>query len=545
MRRQGADLKDLVIVGRDLPADAEDPNARAGSLGAAIDLVGEIQNEQSPAACVLVGAADNDVTKVSAAWPLFSSIVQDDPKTSDMAGSLAAVATGLAARRDRVGRMKVPPALFRAGAPWALLDVNLDGSQRSRLRLQIGTGHLLEEPMEFPLAVDEAELDEVVQASRELRQKMNEHLRDKGLWLSYVSQWRQDYELLGRRIFTLINKYPFDEYMGRALQAANENARLRFVLHENAYDGLWEAMFHPHRREWMMLSSTIARRAQSPAAGPLRRLDGGDGEVHVLAIGSNVPDGSKAKGPDNSGWRNFWKSFYEPKAVAYHRDNQCQLPLNVVFPPLKEIACELAVLDKLRNAVNGRRPAKMDLVVENASTSGQSLAARVREQLLAGPRLGVGRAARFDVVHFAGHALFNDQDIARERGYLVFGGHPETDFVPVSEFADWLRQAGVQMVYLSCCRSSAARAAFELANAGIPLAIGFTWDLDSALAVKFAMAFYDSLFRNDLKVCRAFQRARIEMAKKMEDDDPIWTSPVLVAQPSDWLSVESYMAATD
>jgi hypothetical protein len=542
VRRYCAGAKDLVILGRDLPADAEDPDAQAGELGAAVDLLGEIQKEQSPAACVLVGPTDNQVTKVSAAWPLFSSILQADPRTSDMAGSLEAVAKGLAARRDRGGEPAAPGAPVVAGATWALLDVNLDGSQRSRLRLQIGAGHRLEEPRESPLSLDEAELDEVVKLSRELRQKMNEHLRDKNLWLNYVSLWRNDYENVGRKIFALINKYPFDEYMGRALQAANENARLRFVLHEKAYDGLWEAMFHPHRREWMMLSSTITRRTQSQAPGPLRRLDGGDGTVHVLAIGSNVPDGAKAKGPNNAGWQDFWKNFYEPKAVAYHRVNRDRMPLNIVFPPLKEIASELQELAKLRDAVNKRHKAKLDLEVEDGATAGKSLFARVREQLLAGPR--PGGSARFDVVHFAGHALFNDQDMDKERGYLVFGGSPETDFVPISEFAFWLKQAGVQMVYLSCCRSSAARAAFELANAGIPLAIGFTWDLDSALAAEFAKAFYEALFRNDLKVCRAFQQARVEIANGMQNDDPIWASPVLVAQPSDWTSVESYMGAT-
>jgi len=99
----------------------------------------------------------------------------------------------------------------------------------------------------------------------------------------------------------------------------------------------------------------------------------------------------------------------------------------------------------------------------------------------------------------------------------------------------------VQLVYLSCCRSSAASAALEFSCNDIPMTIGFHWDLDDSKAPDFARHFYQELLRNDLKVCGAISKARKALFDEHDIGDPIWASPVLIAQPMDWLEVEGVL----
>ena len=107
--------------------------------------------------------------------------------------------------------------------------------------------------------------------------------------------------------------------------------------------------------------------------------------------------------------------------------------------------------------------------------------------------------------------------------------------------ARWLRDTSVELVYLSCCRSSASRAAAEFARNSIRTTIGFSWDLVDEKAVKFSKQFYDELFKNRLNVCSALRRAREDLHEVFENGDPIWASPVLFAQPSDWKHVEGVL----
>jgi CHAT domain-containing protein len=161
---------------------------------------------------------------------------------------------------------------------------------------------------------------------------------------------------------------------------------------------------------------------------------------------------------------------------------------------------------------------------------------------------------RYDVVHFAGHALFespngrrkgakngNDNPGDEGKGYLIFSGFPAPEAVPIATVARWLAKAGVQLVYLSCCRSSASRAAMEFARNDIPMALGFHWDLEDAKAPDFSERFYEELVASNLKVCPAVNNARVNLYEKYDGEDPIWASPVLIAQPMDWLQVEGVL----
>jgi hypothetical protein len=56
--------------------------------------------------------------------------------------------------------------------------------------------------------------------------------------------------------------------------------------------------------------------------------------------------------------------------------------------------------------------------------------------------------------------------------------------------------------------------------------------------VAFARPLYSELLKSDLKVCTAMRQARRKLYEEHDDADPIWASPVLVAQPMDWIQVE-------
>jgi hypothetical protein len=550
VQRQTDQSRDLIIVDRSLPG-SDDPDAESGPLGAGFDVVDRLQRGSPAPACILVGDADNRVAMAAINWPLCVLLGNGAPQQSDMVGDLTELATRLAEKRDRIDG-RAPPRTSPSATSdrrWALVDINLGGARGSYFSLRIGEGRRLTfDTMEFPFELDMTDLSKVVADSRALRKKISDHLHDASTWSNYLPTWRGEYEALGRSVYALINRDKFQYCWGRAWGAAEQDTRLRFILGEDAYDGLWESMFDPGEK-WLMLKGTIARRTQVMADAHISPLDGGRGTVRMLAIASNVPDQSVAVGPDNAGWRKFWINYNTPWKDKFFRENRREPRLNELLPPLNELDQEMAQLKDLERETNrrhgdGELGKRLDIAVfkGEGKANGKSLAARVRDALTQGSRPNNG-VSRFDVVHFAGHAIFSDGDGPRNRGYLVFGDEPETHMVPVSEFAGWLRDAGVQLVYLSCCRSSASRAAFEIAEAGIPLAIGFTWDLDSKLAVKVADEFYGALINNDLKVCKAFQNARRVLSVKHGEDDPIWASPVLVAQPTDWLSVERCLTA--
>jgi hypothetical protein len=102
-----------------------------------------------------------------------------------------------------------------------------------------------------------------------------------------------------------------------------------------------------------------------------------------------------------------------------------------------------------------------------------------------------------------------------------------------------LQGAEIQLAYLSCCQSSASRAAFQVANSGVPLAIGFAYDLDSKKAAVFAKTFYGLLVKDRFPVCQAVHEARQRLRNEHYRFDPTWTAPVLVAQPDRWEWVET------
>jgi hypothetical protein len=535
--------RDLLIVEAALPASVYatpgEPDRPAGAA-----LVKRLSEAPNPPPCILVAGPDPHLMNAVQRWPNCRLLVLTSPLTMDCLEDIETFATQLAKYcndRDKGIAPPAPSPPSSNGSPWALLEVNLKGARDSTFTLYKGEGEQPCEPKEDSFTLDVDALERILERSRELRRELSARLADPGQWKTYFPVWKRDYAQLGSQIFDLVNQDRFLYYWGEAKGAGKGNARIRFTLDNRAYDGLWESIYDERDDKWLMLHGGVARRARvrsSERDAVLTPLDGGDGTIHVLAIASDVIPGSRLEGPNDEGWHSLRDRMLHDAQERLERRARTE----DLFPQLGNLKSEMDALEDLKSAQNDKAGApKLDIEILDSAQADPDvpLEELVRRKLTEGP-VPAGRSRRYDVVHFAGHALFGED--SGERGYLIFGGGKTTRAVPISLFASWLEDARVQLIYLNCCRSSASRAAFELAGCGVPLAIGFSWDLETAKAVQFAKGFYGQLFRNNLKVCHAFQKARRDLYDEYRDGDPIWTAPVLVAQPARWEKVEACFA---
>lgn len=516
-----SDSRDLVILDAELPAAPDDgPDGENG-----LALVQRLQGAESVPACIVVEGS----SRLPPAWVnklqmwKCRLLSPTTPRMEDLVQVLIDFGRAMA-----LGKPPEP------AAPWAMLEVNVKGPLDSSFTL-----HLSDRPQEEKsFDLDIVQLEAILARSREIRHEISTRLPDRDAWRAY--DWKKAYADLGRQVFSLINRDGFQRLWGKAEGRAESNARLRFTLDSTAYDGLWESIYDDSRETYLMLNGGVARRARVPSGDRpvvVRPLDAGDGKINMLVISSNIAARSKVHGPEDRDWEDFYNLLKREKADAL----ETKVYTEDLFPPLGDLATEIAALKRVeaqQNAAAGGTELVIEILESDDPKDRRPLHERVRSALT-GP-VPPDRKYRYDVVHFAGHALFGPE--AGERGYLIFGSPETTEAVPVSVFAGWLKQADVQLVYLNCCRSSASTAAFELARSGVPLAIGFAWDLDTDKAVQFASRFYELLVEKDLKVCQAFQLARQEFHRNHLGGHPIWTAPVLVAQPDGWEKVETCFA---
>jgi hypothetical protein len=410
-------------------------------------------------------------------------------------------------------------------APYALIEVELPNDATFGLvRLEIHEPGKVTKYQEL-LRLDQSELQELIAQSKVLKGNLSKWQQDPIRWKRHYEHWHADYSSLGERVSRLLwGSTSFAKYYNRGHGAARGNVRVRFNLEQPWFDGLWEAIFGENNDRSLILDNTIVRRvAQRGESGVFTdgtgQIDTDDGVLNVLVIKSNVAPGSTPKGPSDPLWRKYWKS-YKGK-----------------LPELKHLDEEVQVLKDLEQVKGNKKlQVNVDVIGDKPPLAGEawSLAAELESRLIKESR-------RYDIVHFAGHALFAEGPEQDARGYLVFSGYPDPEAVTISKVAKWLAKAGVQLVYLSCCRSSAASAALEFARRDIPMAIGFHWDLDDSKAPVFAKEFYKELLGTKLKVCPAIGKARSTLHDDYDRGDPIWASPVLIAQPMDWGQVEDVL----
>jgi hypothetical protein len=543
-RKSAAKHRQLLIVVASLP-DETNPTATESGL----ELVRMSAQETDAPLCIVVSADPNHLAAVQEndRWELLLVNCKTNyvPDCHRLARRLGVFDTNVPAQLEpsvsgsrTAGNEPASPkepigntvdALEDEPSPYAVIEVHLWEKARAFLTLP-GQSPL-------PLELNELQVEDIVTESRALAARIDKARADNASWQEYVRLWREEYKRLGERVGNLLWPTLFGSMFWASLSASRGNLRLRFNLAPRYFDGAWEAIFDTqYSKDFVMLGAdvTVARRTNYVDARNIpmigrssptsTRIEAADGVLKILAIDSNVPYGSTPVGPDDPLWREFWS-----------RQNGTLADL----PHIRREIDMLRGLARVRGGVDrtGRVLPRIEVEVLSPRI-GMPLAKIVERRLK-------DRSRHYDVVHFAGHALFDrgQNEDADRRGYLVFAGQPgdPPTAEPIGSVAEWLRGSDVQLVYLSCCRSSSGDAASELAALKVPLTIGFNWNLDDSKAVDFATNFYTELMAARFKVCEAFRKARRTLYQYFNGGDPIWAAPVLIAQPNEWIQVEGVL----
>jgi hypothetical protein len=180
---------------------------------------------------------------------------------------------------------------------------------------------------------------------------------------------------------------------------------------------------------------------------------------------------------------------------------------------LQYLGKEFSQLKRVRLAAQLAEPVQLQL-----SSNGATLD-KVLEHLAAGP---------WDIVHFAGHSVCADDGNV----FLLLPGSRGPIPMRVQDFAQAARNGNTRLVVLSCCESSSPDAIFRLAQAGVPAAIGFRWEVDDKEAAEFTAALHQAL-AHDEPVGRAFHLA-VQRLKAKHVDSPTFASPILMVQDETW-----------
>jgi len=523
--------EDLVIATATLP---ERPSAPASQKQPGLDLIKSVQLQASPPPCILVSDR-----------PEHGNLVETLPRcrwlevgpTTDyvedcvlFARELGVGAPGAARAQSAAANDARPAAARPARDDFAVIEVDVPNETKyATVKYVINVDDRVRDVPTSPLGLSQKRVDELVEESRKLSDRFSRALKSARTY----ERWQLDYRSLGERFYKLLDTVAFAEHLNRVKGAVdvrrNLNVRLRFSLGRSVFDGLWESICKPAGSH-LMLEATITRRERDAIGSFAEARSGAVGTLNILVVGSTLDDNSAPLGPNDFLWKKLWgKSLLNSLP---HIENEV-----AAIKALEQSACNVKV-DVLSG--EDRHQAK----------GPWSLANEVEQHLKKYPN-------RYDVVHFAGHALFapskkklaatgrgagkQKEALDDDRGYLIFSGTPNPRAISIATVAGWLKNTSVDLVYLSCCRSSASRAAAEFARNSIRTTIGFSWDLDDSKAVDFTRQFYDELLGNQLNVCSALSKAREDLHRKYENGDPIWASPVLLAQPSNWGHVEGVL----
>jgi hypothetical protein len=481
----------------------------------ALEFVGSVADEQQALPCILV--SDRYEHYRLAQRLNYCELLVVDSTTNYVDDCLR-----LARKLGVVREASTPPA--PATPKYALIEVDLPADlNRATVCLDTHEGKIRPEA----LGLRKCDVGRLVKECRELKRKLSAWEADPE-W--YYQHWQSEYRRLGARFGRLLwNTQSFTTCHATGTSRAGPNVRVRFTLEKPWFDGLWEAMQVRGGRDFLMLDNTIARRMPQKgrfeaSSAPVGEIAAQQGSLKILVIKSNV-DNAIPESPDDPLWKKYWSKHGGILRKLDHLDDEVD-------------AMQRAISDAARR--RGKTPhasVTVDVLptANHAGGAPWSLAEDTRTAL---------ETQCYDIVHFAGHAFFADDGKGGGRGWLVFSGHPRPRAVSIATVATWLAKAGVQLAYLSCCRSSAALAALEFARNNIPMVIGFHWDVEDKRAPAFAREFYTELLNSHLKVCPAISKARRNLFDGSHGSDPIWASPVLIAQPTEWIQVEAVLSLT-
>lgn len=189
--------------------------------------------------------------------------------------------------------------------------------------------------------------------------------------------------------------------------------------------------------------------------------------------------------------------------------------------PLEALNDEFDAVEKSRIDA-GRAPSEL-LALAVCGTASTLL----QQRLAAAPSAAT---PALQIIHYAGHSTQADDGTT----YLILPGTVEGELMPLrmSEFAGWGRKAGVQLVILSSCESSAPEAVFRLSQAGIPAVIGFRWEVNDTEAAFFTGHVHKALAEG-VPLARAFHVA-VSAVRAEYEGSPTFASPMLAVQDDEW-----------
>ncbi|WP_428667617.1 CHAT domain-containing protein [Reyranella sp.] len=199
----------------------------------------------------------------------------------------------------------------------------------------------------------------------------------------------------------------------------------------------------------------------------------------------------------------------------------------LAFSRLDSIDHELKDMETLAAEVGPERMVLEPLNLSDFQTEDGGVRACLRSKLT---------SEKYDLVHYAGHAWSSGFG-GREANLLVLPGATLGKAVgfPIDELAELAAEAEARFVYLSACRGTTTRSMQSFVAQGIPHALGFRCNVEDVRAAAFAKAFYRSLFKTK-SLCQSFREACASARRELEteEDSPIWVTPIMLAQSSDW-----------
>lgn len=175
-----------------------------------------------------------------------------------------------------------------------------------------------------------------------------------------------------------------------------------------------------------------------------------------------------------------------------------------------------APLDRLSGAIE--EVESLERIYPGAAQMKDSTATR-RAFMAAAPRAGV--------IHYAGHAVFND--VRPERSYLLLAGADTTGRLTAADI-ETMRLEGTRLVVLSACRTLRSRSGRSGGFAGLSGAllgarvggvVGSLWEVNDQRTRPLMQAFHEE-YEESKDAALALQAAQIRM---LESKDPARNSP--------------------
>jgi hypothetical protein len=396
--------EELIIVTASLAERQSAPNAQ--NLPG-LNLVREIQRSASPPACILVSERPEHWGEVRTMkrcrWlPVgpATNYIDDCVLFAKELEVWASRAPEQAPGADNAVP-EVAPHVIMARDPYALIEVDLPSEAKHatvRWVIRDAEGCVKTVPAS-PLGLNQRKVDELVEESRKLSDRFSWALKNTKKY----KQWQMDYRALGERFYKLLDTNVFVDHLstvrGAALAQSGLVVRLRFSLGRLVFDGLWESICSPGGRH-LMLDATITRRERDAIDSFAGARSGEVGVLNVLVVGATLEDNSAPEGPDDVLWKKFWA------------DNRLKA--------LPHIPNEVEAIKALESRPNGpgRIALKVDVLTgidRDPGGGAWSLADELKRRLETEPN-------RYDVVHFAGHALFA---AARQKRGAVSNTNPQ------------------------------------------------------------------------------------------------------------------------